>query len=198
MQVTLKRDYIYKIENTDLEIGVSGVLLRILFYFEARRCSRQTGSLDALRINLLNIMIQRTLLRGRGTSLMIKLNDLNKKVKKKKKKKNLCGLELRTFLLWTLYKNHLTSQLYSANRFIICISTSKIPVKLTVNTESRRKVKISCALTVKLCTCVRLIKSDNKSKKNDSSLWVVVTNDWCISLMKWPLHFDAKWWKKKQ
>ena len=25
-QVTLKRDYIYKIENTDLEIGVSGVL----------------------------------------------------------------------------------------------------------------------------------------------------------------------------
>ena len=25
-QITLKRDYIYKIENTDLEIGVSGVL----------------------------------------------------------------------------------------------------------------------------------------------------------------------------
>ena len=24
-QITLKRDYIYKIENTDLEIGVSGV-----------------------------------------------------------------------------------------------------------------------------------------------------------------------------
>ena len=44
MQITLKRNYIYKIENTDLEIGVSGVLLRILFYFEARRCSRQTGS----------------------------------------------------------------------------------------------------------------------------------------------------------
>ena len=38
-QITLKCDYIYKIENTDLEIGVSGVLLRILFYFEARRCS---------------------------------------------------------------------------------------------------------------------------------------------------------------
>ena len=35
-QITLKRDFIYKIENTDLEIGVSGVLLRILFYFEAR------------------------------------------------------------------------------------------------------------------------------------------------------------------
>ena len=53
-QITLKRVYIYKIENTDLEIGVSGVLLRILFYFEARRCSRQTGSLYALRINLLH------------------------------------------------------------------------------------------------------------------------------------------------
>ena len=50
-QITLKRDYIYKIENTDLEIGVSGVVLRILFYFEARRCSRQTGSVYALRIN---------------------------------------------------------------------------------------------------------------------------------------------------
>ena len=55
--MTLKRDYIYKIENTDLEIGVSGVLLHILFYFEARRCSRQTGSVYALRINLLNIII---------------------------------------------------------------------------------------------------------------------------------------------
>ena len=43
-QITLKRDFIYKIENTDLEIGVSGVLLRKLFYFEARRSSRQTGS----------------------------------------------------------------------------------------------------------------------------------------------------------
>ena len=77
-QITLKRDYIYKIENTDLEIGVSGVLLRILFYFEARRCSRQTGSVYALRINLLNIMIQRTLLRGRGTSIIMKLNESNK------------------------------------------------------------------------------------------------------------------------
>ena len=53
-QITLKRVYIYRIENTDLEKGVSGVLLRILFYFEARRCSRQTGSVYALRINLLN------------------------------------------------------------------------------------------------------------------------------------------------
>ena len=74
-QITLKRDYIYKIENTDLEIGVSGVLLRILFYFEAHRCSRQTGSVYELRINLLNIMIQRTLLRGRGTSITMKLNE---------------------------------------------------------------------------------------------------------------------------
>ena len=57
--ITNASDYIYKIENTDLEIGVSGVLLRILFYFEARRCSRQTGSLYALHINLLNIMIQK-------------------------------------------------------------------------------------------------------------------------------------------
>ena len=35
-QMTLKRVYIYKIENTDLEIGVSGVLLRILFCFLKR------------------------------------------------------------------------------------------------------------------------------------------------------------------
>ena len=77
MQVTLKRDYIHKIENTDLEIGFSGVLLRVLFYFEACRCSRQTGSLYALRINLLNIMIQMTLLRGRGTSIIMKLNESN-------------------------------------------------------------------------------------------------------------------------
>ena len=47
-QISLKRVYIYKIENMDLEIGVSGVLLRIIFYFEARRCSRQTGSVYAL------------------------------------------------------------------------------------------------------------------------------------------------------
>ena len=46
-QITLKHVYIYKIENRDLEIGVSGVLLRILFCFEARRCSRQTGSVYA-------------------------------------------------------------------------------------------------------------------------------------------------------
>ena len=72
-QIILKRNYIYKIEKTDLEIiGVSGVLLRILFYFEARRCSGQTGSVYALRINLVNIMIQRTLLRGRGKSIIMK------------------------------------------------------------------------------------------------------------------------------
>ena len=62
----------------DLEIGVSGVLLRILFYFEARRCSRQTGSVYALRIKLLNIMIQMTVLRGRGKSIIKKLNKSNK------------------------------------------------------------------------------------------------------------------------
>ena len=67
-QITFKRDCIYKNENTDLEIGVSGALLRILLYFEARGCSRQPGSVYALRINLLNIMVQKTLLRGRGTS----------------------------------------------------------------------------------------------------------------------------------
>ena len=43
----MKRDNIYKIENTDLEIGVSGVLLRILVYFEARRCSNETSSMCA-------------------------------------------------------------------------------------------------------------------------------------------------------
>ena len=77
----MKRDYIYKIENTDLEKGVSGVLLRILFYFEASRCFRQTGSVYALRINLFNIMLQKTLLRGRGTSIIMKLNESNKEVK---------------------------------------------------------------------------------------------------------------------
>ena len=96
-QITLKRDYIYKIKNTNLEKGVSCFLLRILFYFEARRCSRQTGSVYALRINLLNIMIQKTLLRGRGTSIIMKLKESNKEVKIQKK--NLRGLELRTFWL---------------------------------------------------------------------------------------------------
>ena len=72
-QIFLRRVYIYKIENTDLEIGVSGVLLRILFYFEAHRCFRQTGLVYALRINLLNIKIQRKLLRGRGTSIINKV-----------------------------------------------------------------------------------------------------------------------------
>ena len=95
-QITLKRDFIYKIEITDLEMGVSGVLLRILFYFEACICSRQTGSVYALRINLFNIMIQRTLLRGRGTSIIMKLSESNKEVNYKKK---LRGFELRTFRL---------------------------------------------------------------------------------------------------
>ena len=99
MQVTLKRDYIYKIENTDLEIGVSGVLLRILFYFEARRRSRQTGSLYALLINLLYIMIQRNLLRGRGTSIIMKINESNKKVKIKKIKQELMWTRTQDLLV---------------------------------------------------------------------------------------------------
>ena len=66
-------------------MGVSGVLLHILFYFEARRCSRQTGSVYALRINPLNIIIQKTLLRGRGTSKIMKLIESNKMVKIQKK-----------------------------------------------------------------------------------------------------------------
>ena len=111
MVIILKRDYIYKIENMDLELGVSGVLLLILFYFETHRCSRQPGSVYALRINLLNMMVHKTLLRGRGTSKIMKLNESNKEVQippphphppppppqKKKKKKG--GLELRTFWL---------------------------------------------------------------------------------------------------
>ena len=75
----------YKIENTDLKIGVSGLLLRKLFYFEARRCSRQTGSVYALRIDLLNIMIQKTLFRGRGTYIIMKLNESNKEIRYKKR-----------------------------------------------------------------------------------------------------------------
>ena len=82
----MKRDYIYKIKNTDLEIGVSRVVLRILFYSEARRCTRQTGNVYALPINLLNIMIQKTLLRGRGTSIIMKLNESNKEVRIQKKR----------------------------------------------------------------------------------------------------------------
>ena len=85
---------------TNLKIRVSGVLLRILFYFEARRCSRQTGSVYALRINLLNTMIQRTLLRGRGTSIITKLDDSNKKVKiQKKEKKEFTWLRTQDLLV---------------------------------------------------------------------------------------------------
>ena len=58
-----------KITNTSIDKQIT--LKRvILFYFEAHRCSRQTGSVYALRINLLNILIQRILLRGRGTSII--------------------------------------------------------------------------------------------------------------------------------
>ena len=89
-----------KLKNTDPEIGVSGVLLRILFYFEAPRCSRQAGSVYALRINLLNIMIQKTLLRGRGTSIIRKLNKSNKELKiQKKKRKELTWTQTRDLLV---------------------------------------------------------------------------------------------------
>ena len=40
----------------------------------------------ALRINILNIIIKRTILRGRGTSIIMKLNESNKEVKIQKKK----------------------------------------------------------------------------------------------------------------
>ena len=52
-------------------------------------------------VYLLNIMIQKPLLRGRGSSIIMKLNELNKEVKiKKKLKKNLRGLELGTFFFF--------------------------------------------------------------------------------------------------
>ena len=76
-QITLKRDYIYKIENTDLENRVSGVLLRIQCYFEARRCSRQTGSVYASRINLLNINNDPKDITQRSLSSIMKLNGSN-------------------------------------------------------------------------------------------------------------------------
>ena len=68
---------------------VSRVLLRILLYFEARRCYRQTASVYALRINHLNIMIQKTLLRDRDTSIIMKLNESNKGVKIQKRKRKI-------------------------------------------------------------------------------------------------------------
>ena len=95
-QITLKRDYIYTIENTDLEIGVSGVLSRILFYFEGCRCSRQTSSLYALCIDLLNIMIQRTLLRGRGTCIKNEVKRIDKG-KNKTKTGTIVDSNLRPF-----------------------------------------------------------------------------------------------------
>ena len=95
----MKRDFIYKIENTDLEIGVSGVILRILLYFEARRCSRQPGSVYALRINLLNIMVQKALLRGRGTSIIMKLNESDKEVNIPKKNINITWTRTQDLLV---------------------------------------------------------------------------------------------------
>ena len=73
-QITLKRDYIYKIEIKDLEIGFQRFITYTILFWSTK-CSRQTGSGYALRINLLNIMIQKKLLRGRGTSIIMKLNE---------------------------------------------------------------------------------------------------------------------------
>ena len=42
-----------------------------------------------VNINVLNIMVQKTLLRGRGTSIIMKLNESNKEVKIQKKKKRI-------------------------------------------------------------------------------------------------------------
>ena len=50
----LRRDCICKIENTDQEIGVSGLYLHLLLYFDTHRCSSLTGSFYTLCINLLN------------------------------------------------------------------------------------------------------------------------------------------------
>ena len=36
-QNTLRHDCIYNIENSDLEIGVSGVYLHLLYYFDTHR-----------------------------------------------------------------------------------------------------------------------------------------------------------------
>ena len=38
-QKTLRRDCIYNIENTDIEIGVSGVYVQLLLYTEGKKFS---------------------------------------------------------------------------------------------------------------------------------------------------------------
>ena len=65
----LRHDSIYNIENTAIEIGVSGVYLYLLQYFDTHRCSSPTSSFNALGINLL----KQSLLRGCGTSLPLPL-----------------------------------------------------------------------------------------------------------------------------
>ena len=51
-QKTLRRDCIYNIENTVLEIGVSGVYYYLLLHFETYVCCRPAGPFYTLRINL--------------------------------------------------------------------------------------------------------------------------------------------------
>ena len=63
-QIGLRRDCIYNIENTNLEIGVLSICLYLLQCFEMHKRS------CLLRFNRL---IQRSLLRGRGTSIVVKL-----------------------------------------------------------------------------------------------------------------------------
>ena len=78
----------------------TGCLFQFTYCAIARRCFRQTGSVYALRINLLNIMLKKTLLRGCGTSIIMKLNESNKEVKIQKNiEKKIRGFELRTFWL---------------------------------------------------------------------------------------------------
>ena len=65
----LRHDCIYNIENTAIEIGVLGIYLHLLQYFDTHRCSSPTSSFNVLGINLL----KQSILRGRGTSLPLLL-----------------------------------------------------------------------------------------------------------------------------
>ena len=52
-----------------------------------------------LRINLLNIMIQKTLFRGRGTSIIMKLNESNNEVKIQNEKKEFTWIRTQDLLV---------------------------------------------------------------------------------------------------
>ena len=52
-QKALGRECIYNNENTDLEIGASGIYLHLLLeYFDTLRCPSSTVSFYPLRVNL--------------------------------------------------------------------------------------------------------------------------------------------------